>query len=799
MEQETTIGSQVFNSSKTVRHGVLSADSLFSWSYFDFRRPTTYWAAYSTTNGVLGDWSGAAASAVAFCRNSTKDEKAVEMFLHTIIRLFSMLSACALQELSPRKSHQVWGLLTLNAGSMNSKALSTLDGSKQRVDLCYHWIQQLVVDSQASGLLAAPAPIVGRILAELSAGMGKFGDAKKHATCQFNFPYAQTCKWLLVLYSVLTPMMMVRWSNWVSGAFIFTFAQLFFIWTLEFITLILENPFDTTNDNCIDVFKFQLGMNNSLLLLLDPATRAGPPCLEEDAVLKHEELQKRDTIHKATLRKEGWKLKDESELKGSASLADLEAGMSDRKKQGCCSSCCCSCHRKPDVPTEIAMSDRYCVKRYGIIDGEKIAVMAIGIFGDELVVALPPSCIKRSGEGFTRGLAMITVQSESGRACQVGLKKIAISDRHKLFKMHSWKKDDYKDFPYEYQDLAHAVYLAASNLARIRCVATVSLQAELNAQKKIEEAKKADKDGLGIDQISKLKTKTDFFETLVSECGFDEAAAEAEWTRRLTLQDEYEREQEESGDLMIELDVADFKKELEEKRKAEKAAAEILEANRKNIVDAKSNGKIDILQAAIKKAELVEHMSEEELLSPRKLVEDWQRADQALSEACDKKHINMMKVAIQEAEAVGLKNETCKRAKKLLGELIVAEAQARLAAAKELGGIENLKEAIQKAEASMAGISDEGLKAAQTLVQSWEAADLALKEASESKDGVIVKKAVDVAMSLGLRSTNLALAKQVLETISAEDRVVLEAAMSSGRSQVLQDAIAEAEKKKHLA
>lgn len=365
--------------------------------------------------------------------------------------------------------------------------------------------------------------------------------------------------------------------------------------------------------------------------------------------------------------------------------------------------------------------------------------------------------------------------------------------------MHSWKKDDYKDFPYEYQDLAHAVYLAASNLARIRCVATVSLQAELNAQKKIEEAKKADKDGLGIDQISKLKTKTDFFETLVSECGFDEAAAEAEWTRRLTLQDEYEREQEESGDLMIELDVADFKKELEEKRKAEKAAAEILEANRKNIVDAKSNGKIDILQAAIKKAELVEHMSEEELLSPRKLVEDWQRADQALSEACDKKHINMMKVAIQEAEAVGLKNETCKRAKKLLGELIVAEAQARLAAAKELGGIENLKEAIQKAEASMAGISDEGLKAAQTLVQSWEAADLALKEASESKDGVIVKKAVDVAMSLGLRSTNLALAKQVLETISAEDRVVLEAAMSSGRSQVLQDAIAEAEKKKHLA
>jgi hypothetical protein len=37
-----------------------------------------------------------------------------------------------LQELSPRKSHQVWGLLTLNSGGIDEKSLAMLDGSNQR-------------------------------------------------------------------------------------------------------------------------------------------------------------------------------------------------------------------------------------------------------------------------------------------------------------------------------------------------------------------------------------------------------------------------------------------------------------------------------------------------------------------------------------------------------------------------------------------------------------------------------------------------------------------------------------------
>lgn len=39
---------------------------------------STYWSAYSMANAFLGDWSGAAASAVAMCRGSKASEEEVE-------------------------------------------------------------------------------------------------------------------------------------------------------------------------------------------------------------------------------------------------------------------------------------------------------------------------------------------------------------------------------------------------------------------------------------------------------------------------------------------------------------------------------------------------------------------------------------------------------------------------------------------------------------------------------------------------------------------------------------------------
>ncbi|CAJ1338376.1 unnamed protein product, partial [Effrenium voratum] len=630
----------------------------------------TYWSAYTTANAFLGDWSGSAASAVSFCRGSKRSDEEVEVFLHKVIRLFSMLSACALQELSPRKSHQVWGLLTLNAGGIDEKSLALLDGSDQRVDLCYHWIQQTVVDAQNGSLFGAGAPLVARILAELSSGMGKFGDAKKHATTQFNFPYAQTCKWLLILYSALMPMMMVRWSDWASGAFIFTFVQLFFIWTLEAITIILENPFDTSNPNCIDIFQFQLGMNSSLLLLLNPRIREGPPGLAESALTgdmsgNYESLQKRDTVHKAILKKEGWQLADEQELG-----ADGEANSK------------CRCCQGQPLPKEIARSASYCCIRYGIIDDQKTAAIAVGVFGEDLIIVVPPMSRK------LRSSALIRVQSVNGRATKVGVKKIAIQDRHKLHKEHHWHSDDFEKFLFEYQDLAAAVYRAGPGIMSLP-VSSVRRQEELAVEKHILEAKNADKEGLGIDQLNTLLTFEDFTARLVEEAGVTKAEADMEWNRRKNLPSEYEQEVDPQGRLVIELHMGRFKQRLAEAKKKEELRAWNLANAREQIAAALQNGRVHFLEKAIQAAEVDTTMSDEELAEAKARLAAWRKVDGELQEAIAVRKEAVVRKALDEADAAGLKNSNCDTAAALCRELVVESAQTLLKEADETGDIES--------------------------------------------------------------------------------------------------------------
>ncbi|CAK8994420.1 unnamed protein product [Durusdinium trenchii] len=743
---------------------------------------STYWSAYTTANAFLGDWSGAAASAVSCCRGSKCSDAKVEVFLHKVIRLFSMLSACALQELSPRKSHQVWGLLTLNSVGIDEKSLAYLDGSNQRVDLCYHWIQQTVVDAQSDDLFGVPPPLVGRILNELSSGMGKFGDAKKHATTQFNFPYAQTCKWLLILYSVLMPLMMVRWSDWASGAFIFTFVQLFFIWTLEAITIILENPFDTSDRNCIDVFQLQLSMNGSLLLLLNPRTRAGPPELSQSALTgdvtgDYEALQRRDTVHKAVLKQEGWQLTDEHEL-----------GVSfENEHQRCC--CCCSGQQ---LPKEIARSKSYCRIRYGIIDNQKTAAIAIGVFGDDLIIVVPPTARK------LKTSALIIVQSVSGRATKVGVKKISIQDRHKLHKEHNWLPDDYEKFLFEYQDLPAAVYKAGGWIMNLP-VASVRRQEELAVEKRINEAKQADKEGLGIDQLSTLVTFEDFIDKLMQEAELTREEANLEWNRRKHLPTEYDQDTDPQGRLIIELNMDTFKEHLAEVKKREQTRIKKLEDARQQIQNALDHGHIEPLAKAIQVAEVETTMSDKELQEAKDRLTSWRLVDGKIQEAIAVRKEGVIRNALREADEVGLKNATWNAASELYRQLVIEGAQAHLKDALEMGDIEHLMVAIEKAEKDMAGISDKGLKEAKDRLVTWKEAQEALCQACESKAPSELKGSVDMSVAIGLRSRKVALAKQLLAEHCATELEELDTAMKAGDVEKLAAVLADLAEKNVLA
>eukprot|EP00927_Polykrikos_kofoidii_P019523 TRINITY_DN19136_c0_g4_i1.p1 TRINITY_DN19136_c0_g4~~TRINITY_DN19136_c0_g4_i1.p1 ORF type:complete len:814 (+),score=149.91 TRINITY_DN19136_c0_g4_i1:75-2516(+) len=676
---------------------------------------STYWSAYSTTTAMLGDWSGAAASVVSFCRQSKLEPRVVEDFLQTAVRLFSMLSACALQELSPREYAKLWGLQTLDPGCIDVKSLAALDGSHMRVDLCYHWIQQLIVDQQASGVLAAPPPIVGRCLAELSSGMGKFGSAKKHATTQFNFCYAQATKWLLIIYSMLMPLMMVQWSDWVVGAFVFTFLQLFFIWALDTITVILESPFDSSNPNSIDMFVLQRGMNSALLLLLDPATRAGPPTLEKNSAVKgiktsqypkvwvqdYEELQRRDTVHKAALKVEGWQIQDDVAMLKVASseplVYDVETGQHPKTKCAawcrCCSNGCRCCSKKPQR-SEIAVCGRYNTKRFGVIDGEKTAALPVGIFGDKLLVAVPRMCCFRNGIRTE-----LKLETKSGSPGAVIIKAIPIQDRHKLHKERArdWAPGDYKEFAYEYTDLVTAVYNSRHTYDSIP-FSKVTKLAEMIVDEEIEHAKAADQNAVGIEGMVMLKSYEVFCTQLVDKCGVDRKIAEREWFRRKALPEQYDQGRNDKGSVTIELDIDKFIQSRQNQMK-------LLEDAIMSLEDAQSAGFIDNLDATIKKVttELPIFLEEEldkakeKLDASENLLARWRALDEALQDACAQRDLSRLREALRDANQSGLKGTTRANAEDVERELDHAEVLEALNDAMASKNPAKLESAIQQA------------------------------------------------------------------------------------------------------
>eukprot|EP00930_Biecheleria_cincta_P042990 TRINITY_DN29571_c0_g1_i1.p1 TRINITY_DN29571_c0_g1~~TRINITY_DN29571_c0_g1_i1.p1 ORF type:complete len:953 (-),score=198.20 TRINITY_DN29571_c0_g1_i1:82-2598(-) len=577
----------------------------------------------------------------AFCLDGNADDVDIDgsrlTFLHTGIRLFSMLSACALQELSPRKSHKIWGLLTLDADAIDAYSLATLDGSTRRVDLCYHWLQQLLIQGHRKGLLDSPPPIVSRTFTELSSGMSKFADAKKHAHCQFNFPYAQAMKWLVILYSVLTPFMMVQWSKREIGAFIFTFIQLFFVWSLTFITEILESPFDTANSNCIDVYSLQHDMNTSLLVFMDPRTCHGPPTIEKLDSMTYNQLQQRDTAHKAALVKEGWQLKGISAMTLSAGRLTQTT-----RELGCLRHCClCCCSRNPPLE-EIAVSREFCTKRYGVVDNEKTAVIPVGICGTELIIACPPSC------KTTLGAAMLEVESKEGHMVQLYFKKVAIKDRHKLLTTVAWEAGECTDFHYEYADLVTPVLQAGSKVLSSVSLSHVTQEADMLAHRRMLEAREADKRDFGIDQMVHLKTHNDFVNLLMDQCSLTEADAHAEWERRVNTLEKFQDAIGDDGELMIELDIKAFKQQLQEKQAEEEKKTKMYQQSHDALKSALDAGKVAGLEDAIKKADIGLNVwfPEEELIKARETCLSWQRLEDQLQHACEQPGFEELQSAI---------------------------------------------------------------------------------------------------------------------------------------------------------
>mmetsp|Transcript_30990 Transcript_30990/g.71977 ORF Transcript_30990/g.71977 Transcript_30990/m.71977 type:complete len:382 (+) Transcript_30990:65-1210(+) len=239
-----------------------------------------YWDGGGLMQQMIGSWFDAASSAVAFCHGSKADGAAVVCFQHLLLRLYSILTALALTELrgddvEPRPvSFEV-----IDAESFDSETSRLMKDSPCKIELIYHWIQTVLVDANATGIITVAPPILARAFFELADGMVKFHDCKKIAVHPFPFPYSQVTLILLISHWIITPVMICSETQNTFLACLFSFLVVFIFWGLYAIAIELENPFgDDPND--LDGADILREMNSKLLMLfVSPAAKAVPSLL----------------------------------------------------------------------------------------------------------------------------------------------------------------------------------------------------------------------------------------------------------------------------------------------------------------------------------------------------------------------------------------------------------------------------------------------------------------------------------------------------------------------------------------
>jgi len=252
---------------------------------------TRFWEGWTTSEQMRADWFDAISSLIAFCKMSSADQSRIALFQHTLVRLFSMLHASALMELSKGFESDklveadetfAYALELIDAEGIDPESLSYYNTSEHKVQLLFQWIQQLIVEAQAKSLFSVPAPILTRAFQELASGMVRYHDALRITRVPFPFPYMQSTELLLLLHWCVTPVLMCHWTSSPAWTFVLCFVQILIFWSLNSIATELENPFgDDVND--LPAQETQEEMNQSLLMLLRNGTLRTPSLSAEAA------------------------------------------------------------------------------------------------------------------------------------------------------------------------------------------------------------------------------------------------------------------------------------------------------------------------------------------------------------------------------------------------------------------------------------------------------------------------------------------------------------------------------------
>eukprot|EP00927_Polykrikos_kofoidii_P062015 TRINITY_DN56840_c0_g1_i1.p1 TRINITY_DN56840_c0_g1~~TRINITY_DN56840_c0_g1_i1.p1 ORF type:complete len:657 (-),score=119.95 TRINITY_DN56840_c0_g1_i1:109-2079(-) len=231
-----------------------------------------WWEGGTLLQQLRGEWFNSYSCLLAFCSGAEEKKGQVLEFEHQLVRLFSLLYGCALQQVSTL-SEKNFELIHLDG--MHTESIDFLQDSPDRCEVVLQWIQRLIVERNTSGVISVAPPILSRVFNELGKGIVNLNNARKILEFPMPFPLAQMITFMLTIHGLTTPLVCANFVGDPWLATVITFIVIFSYWSINYIALELEMPFgDDRND--LPLFEMQMDMNRSLITLVDERAQKVP-------------------------------------------------------------------------------------------------------------------------------------------------------------------------------------------------------------------------------------------------------------------------------------------------------------------------------------------------------------------------------------------------------------------------------------------------------------------------------------------------------------------------------------------
>eukprot|EP00931_Biecheleriopsis_adriatica_P063931 TRINITY_DN38808_c0_g1_i1.p1 TRINITY_DN38808_c0_g1~~TRINITY_DN38808_c0_g1_i1.p1 ORF type:complete len:566 (-),score=102.45 TRINITY_DN38808_c0_g1_i1:91-1668(-) len=231
-----------------------------------------WWEGGTLLQQLRGEWFNSFSCLIAFCNAASDKRENVVKFQNQLVRLFSLLYGCALQQVGSMAEKR---FELIHWEGLDIESLHFLSQSHDRCEIVLQWIQRLIVEMDEEGVLKIAPPILSRVFNELGNGIVNLNNARKITEFPIPFHLSQMITVMLLCHSISIPVVCAATVNTPAWAGVISFIVCFSYWSVHFISLELEMPFGD-DDNDLPLHHMQRDMNSSLMMLMENKAQEVP-------------------------------------------------------------------------------------------------------------------------------------------------------------------------------------------------------------------------------------------------------------------------------------------------------------------------------------------------------------------------------------------------------------------------------------------------------------------------------------------------------------------------------------------